>query len=1359
MDIREDISRSGSRLRHCLPGCAFVTSLCAGFCISLCVCMPANAKEFHRYLPPSVSEIPVEQKVFQELNAMTVDSGNLFISENIGHEQSITNEFEASTLKIIAQLPQPPSPIHHLYEGVAVGHVEGQRQVYVGGEDVAVYGESSLNNWLYLGDWSGTGTESFNDVTGVAMDESQSSEDWAKGDVFVADGGAHTIDVFRPEAGGKNKYIAQLTGIELGSPFGFITHIAINQITGDLIVSQFSGGGEFVEIWAPELLESYKLLGVIWGPSVGVPFIKIHSIAVDNSGGVAAGNILIADERDIYEFDPSGTLSDVLSGAETEEGVFHSVGGVAVDPESGDVFVGDDLRRGSPPAEGPSVLYKFGPAVVVPDVVTTSLSSLNLDETTHTWRASVSGTVNPDGVGTASCTFAWGESQSFGELAKCNQQVVPNVNSAVPVSAILEGLRPDTTYFYRLQAANGNGENLGEESQDQEFTTPGPGLFEESVAHVTSSSARLQATVNPNHRPSSYQFEYDTRAYTPGEGHHGESVPLAATSVGAGGESIEVRELVQGLAANTTYHYRVVVNSEIEIAPGRFAYEEFDGPDQSFVTQASGAPFQLADGRAWELVSPANKHGGLIIGLNQTGLFEGVAESAASGGALTFLTESPTEIETSGNGMLQTQVLARHSSSGWASQDISLPHATPVGATQLPAYQFFSEDLSSGLTVAHGKDHTLLSDLASEATPYIRQDSSCNAETDSQECFLPIVTGVEGYADVPPGTEFGGEGTVSFVDATPDMRHVLLKSSAALTTEPTEGHSEIYEWSAEKAPVQRLQIVSLLPTDEENASKEEGGVATTALIAAGNSNQSVWRSGHQAMSDDGSRVVWTTETAGTQLYMTDTNRHETLRLDVAQAGAKGGEDGAIFQAMSGGGSRVFFTDTARLTIGSSRVGADLYECTIVEEPSGLKCALNDLTPEGKNGPSEVENMTLGASEDGSYLYFVANGTMGLTDKRGECQAESGSKSCNLYVYHDGRVTFIAALSNEDETDYGLSNLVLHHLGNLTARVSPSGVYLTFMSSRSLTGYDNHDATSGMPDQEVYVYDAEGKRLSCASCNPTDARPTGVDVAEASPLAGFARSRGGAYSPESWVAANLVSGDELNSFGESLYQPRVLSNSGRVFFNSTDALVPGDINGAEDVYEWEPLGEHCAEDSPGFRDTSGGCVGLISSGTAASGAGFLDASASGDDVFFATGTQLVKKDVDGALDVYDAHVCGAGWSCTGEPVETPVCTSPEACRTAISPPVGILGAPASATFKGAGNVGSGQVVKPAPKSLTRSQRLLRALATCKKKRARRQRQECERTARKKFGKAVRAQSPPVRNEKKRNSHRAKKGGRR
>ena len=59
---------------------------------------------------------------------------------------------------------------------------------------------------------------------------------------------------------------------------------------------------------------------------------------------------------------------------------------------------------------------------------------------------------------------------------------------------------------------------------------------------------------------------------------------------------------------------------------------------------------------------------------------------------------------------------------------------------------------------------------------------------------------------------------------------------------------------------------------------------------------------------------------------------------------------------------------------------------------------------------------------------------------------------------------------------------------------------------------------------------------------------------------------------------------------------------------------------------------------GSCQDSGGCTGLISSGTSDRESAFLDASQNGDDVFFLTAAQLVAPDTDQSIDIYDAHVC-------------------------------------------------------------------------------------------------------------------------
>ena len=85
---------------------------------------------------------------------------------------------------------------------------------------------------------------------------------------------------------------------------------------------------------------------------------------------------------------------------------------------------------------------------------------------------------------------------------------------------------------------------------------------------------------------------------------------------------------------------------------------------------------------------------------------------------------------------------------------------------------------------------------------------------------------------------------------------------------------------------------------------------------------------------------------------------------------------------------------------------------------------------------------------------------------------------------------------------------------------------------------------------------------------------------------------------------------------ALHQPRYLSNSGRLFFDSPDQLVPGASNGKEDVYEYEP-------NNTGSCTLENGCVGLISSGSSQQESAFLEASENGENAFFTTAQPLVE----------------------------------------------------------------------------------------------------------------------------------------
>jgi hypothetical protein len=309
-----------------------------------------------------------------------------------------------------------------------------------------------------------------------------------------------------------------------------------------------------------------------------------------------------------------------------------------------------------------------------------------------------------------------------------------------------------------------------------------------------------------------------------------------------------------------------------------------------------------------------------------------------------------------------------------------------------------------------------------------------------------------------------------------------------------------------------------------------------------------------AVSSDGNRVYWT---LNGNLYVREDS--VTKQVDEALGG------GGTFQTASLSGSVAFFTKAGHL-----------YR---YEAPAGT---LTDLTPAG-----EVQGV-LGASADGSRVYYL--GAAGL-------------------FLRDGTVpTKIAA--GADASNYPPATG--------TARVTPDGAHLAFLSKASLTGYDNRDSVSGEPQTEVFLYDAGSGGLTCASCNPTGERPVGAST----------------------IPGATVNGK--SAAATRTYKPRSLSDDGRrLFFDSGDQLAVADTGKRPDVYEWEAGGA-------GSCGRATGCLALISLGRNGEGSSFLDASASGSDAFFLTSDSLVASD-SGFADVYDARVDG-GFAVPGKPIE-------------------------------------------------------------------------------------------------------------
>ena len=408
-------------------------------------------------------------------------------------------------------------------------------------------------------------------------------------------------------------------------------------------------------------------------------------------------------------------------------------------------------------------------------------SATGLARTTVTLQAQI----NPFGFDTTYHLEYDTKEYKEGEVPHGTSVPVPSADIGsgigdVAVSQEVSGLQSGVTYHYRAVATNAQGIADG---PDQTVTTIPPAYIDaEYTTGVTSSSATLSTEVNPIGTDSEYRLEYGPDAS------YGNTI---SGSTGVASTDVPIAYHVQELQPGSTYHYRIVVHN---------AFGTVEGIDRTFTTQVGGGvEFTLPDGRAWELVSPAQTGGALIGVLDNPPLNP---EAATDGSAIAYQVNAPI-----GEGAMgrvgSSQIISRHGSHGWASRDITAPRTLPPPGESATAtvgvehFYLFSPDLSQAAFEPAGPYSPQLPGVT-ERTIMLRNNVS--------ETYAPLVT----QANVPPGTKIAGEeGSNSFEQmnleaVTPDFGHVFLRSNIALTPDAPAGpaSSDLYEWSAG-----RLQFV------------------------------------------------------------------------------------------------------------------------------------------------------------------------------------------------------------------------------------------------------------------------------------------------------------------------------------------------------------------------------------------------------------------------------------------------------------------------------------------------------------------------------------------------------------------------
>jgi hypothetical protein len=605
---------------------------------------------------------------------------------------------------------------------------------------------------------------------------------------------------------------------------------------------------------------------------------------------------------------------------------------------------------------------------------------------------------------------------------------------------------------------------------------------------------------------------------------------------------------------------------------------------------------QLADCRAYELVSPVDMNGN---GLEQAFAVSPDGNAVGYGTINVFGDEAPSSVT--------GKWAARRGSEDWSSATLNVPTLGRVpSAYDEPVALAYSADLSTELLGTRYPVDPL------DQAPY--KNFSESGDADIYQVWPGGRSEWLSHGPQLPDTEYIDSGLAG---ASADLSRVFFQSREPLTPE-TEGSSEpnLYErHGTELSAVNVDEDGVLLPG---GAAAGRGWSSAAAFYSGGDYSQGRGAQGHpfdpSAVSRDGSRVFFTapleSPTASRQLYVRidGATTEQISRCEFGACAGEGALDGAIFLFASPEGSTVTFYSSDRL-IEAAPEGGGVYRYAVDSK------TLNFLTPVDTS-----ENVTeglrsggvLAESEDGSYLYLCQGGD-------------------ELAVYHDGQVRPIApifcdaAASQETATEPTAARSGTEEQGVKGITQGEPGVTANtgyvFATTAGPTEIGDGYANEG--HSEVYYYDAATAALSCLSCRP-DGAPAQADsfLNHSSPRA-----------DQPFVAI-------LSPVGVGAAVRNLSATGGRAFFVSTEALVPGDVNDSQDVYEWEMPGTgSCTTASAGYAAASGGCLSLVSSGESPEGAVFQGASEDGEDAFFATYAGLVPADTGTELQLYDARVDG------------------------------------------------------------------------------------------------------------------------
>jgi hypothetical protein len=418
------------------------------------------------------------------------------------------------------------------------------------------------------------------------------------------------------------------------------------------------------------------------------------------------------------------------------------------------------------------------------------------------------------------------------------------------------------------------------------------------------------------------------------------------------------------------------------------------------------------------------------------------------------------------------------------------------------------------------------------------------------------------------------------------------------------------------------------------------------VLPFGEAGSRQWRPGYRAIAAaDASRVYFRVKPnagkkcneaapAGLYVRIREEGSEETRLIDPG-TGTKAPE---FVRATPDGRSAYFVSFSNHATLASidpeendKNTDADVYRW---DEATGTSQCLTCVVPDANllEGPGFARSQ-IAISNDFSHIYFESKNVL--------VAGKGRAGDVNLYVLSDGAIRYVADTNNSEGTLARINDV----------RLSGDGEVLLFkddgrkpnLSADAIAAQcpDIHNGGVAASCEELYRYEDREGSIECLSCR--HGAVTSNDVG--TPL----------------VLATTPSGDEA----------QMSDDGSTVAFATAEALLPRDVNGGTDIYEW--------------RD---GVLGLVTDGVSDFHEGLASlrvaaVSADGRDIFFtAVAPGLTGFERDELANFYDARI-GGGFEA---PEVRSTCIE-DSCQGSLRPPPP-LGQAGTATYSGPGNVQGG-----------------------------------------------------------------------